>query len=73
MDLTDLERIALAGLSAREREILDQYVAPWRQDHQTVLRSIEDRLALPAGALGTTHAITDNQVVALEAADAQTR
>ena len=72
MELTDLERIALAGLLAREREILDRYVLPWRADRTTLVSAVEARLGLPPGAIGTTHALADDRVLRQEPADAET-
>lgn len=47
--LTDTERIALMGIQDRQRQIQIEQAA--------VVRAIEERLRLPAGAIGTTHQI----------------
>lgn len=48
-ELTDIERIALTGVQDRQRQI--------QVDQLALLRAVEERLRLPAGAIGTTHQI----------------
>ena len=57
MDVTALERIALMGLQARDREIFTQYVQPLQSDIAQVFRAIEERLGLPSESIGTTHQV----------------
>lgn len=47
--LTDIERIALIGIQDRQRQI--------QNDQLALLRAVEERLRLRAGAIGTTHQI----------------
>ena len=52
--LTDNERVAILGMQARDRELVRtqaELYGGWRHD----LSAVEQRLGLPAGALGTTH------------------
>lgn len=57
IQLDNMDRILLAGISAREREMFQQFISPWQNDYNTVLRDIENRHNLPAGAIGTTHVL----------------
>ena len=56
MELTELERMALAGLQARDREVAAAADALQRE-YRRFLALVEERLGLPAGAVGTTHAL----------------
>lgn len=47
--LAPIERLALLGLTARERDLA--------ADYATFRQTVEARLTLPAGAIGTTHGI----------------
>ena len=49
IDLTDIERLALQGIQARQQQV--------QFDQLLLLRAIERRLQLSAGAIGTTHQI----------------
>ncbi len=57
MQLTDTERMLLAGFSAREREIQTSLLEPLQRDYESFGRMIEERLGLEQGALGTTHRV----------------
>lgn len=61
--LVDFDRILLAGIQAREREIVSQVIAPWQEDYQRVLRDIEQRHSLPEGAIGTTHQLDPERLI----------
>lgn len=56
-ELTDIERIALLGVQARQQQLQIEQTA--------VLRAIEARLRLAPGTIGTTHQI-DGQTWRLE-------
>lgn len=57
MALTRIEKIAMQGIQAREREIQQTVLKPFQEDFQEVLRTISERLGLAPGAFGTTHAL----------------
>ena len=62
--LTDIERIALQGIQARQQQV--------QFDQLALLRAVEERLRLSAGAIGTTHQIDAStwRVSAVRADDA---
>lgn len=62
IELSDLDRILLVGIHAREREILQQFIMPWQEDYQKVLRDIEQRHSLPVGAIGTMYRLDQEQM-----------
>lgn len=68
IELSDLDRILLTGIHAREREILHQFILPWQDDYQKVLRDIEQRHSLSVGAIGTTHRL-DQEKMSIMLAD----
>lgn len=53
--LTPMERSAIAGLQAREREVQREILEPLQKDSREVCGEIEARLGLSDGAIGTTH------------------
>ena len=55
--LNRIEQIALYGLMARKREALGPILA----DEHSLVQEIELRLQLPAGAIGTTHRMLDDE------------
>jgi hypothetical protein len=62
------EQLMLSGIVARDEKI-QELVKPLREDYEKVMRRIEERLGLKAGALaqGGTHMIIDNFVRELPA------
>ena len=71
MVLTELERLAILGTQAREREVAragEEVRADWR----AALGAIEGRLGLSAGALGPTHDVRADTWAVAERADAAT-
>lgn len=57
MHLTGMERMALRGLMVRDQAIAQQHIAPLQADFAAWRAEIEQRLGLPAGAIGTTHGV----------------
>lgn len=55
--LTEDERMILLGLHARDRETMREYVLPLQADFARFKKTVEERVGIPAGALGTTHEI----------------
>lgn len=55
--LTDIERVLILGVQARERELAREQVVV-QEDWARVRAAIEERLKLPAGAIGTTHGVS---------------
>lgn len=68
MDLLPLERIALSGMAARDREITERVIRPLEEDFSVLARAIETRLGLSCGAIGSTHYI-DEQTFTVVAGD----
>jgi hypothetical protein len=64
MPLSKTEQIMFKGIQAREREAERNVLAPLREDLQEVLQMITERLGIPSGSIGTTHALDiENWVV----------
>lgn len=57
MEISRLESMAFEALILREQEIKRQYLDPLQLDLQYLYTSIEERLSLTNGAIGTTHVI----------------
>lgn len=55
MELTSLEKIALQGLVARERDIQEKLLTPLQRDFQEVIKGIESRLGIVVGEIGTKY------------------
>lgn len=53
--LSEMERLIVTGLMAREREIQREYLTPYQQDFAFFLRSVEERMGLEREAIGKTH------------------
>jgi len=53
MELTNIERMALVGILARQQQAL----APLQEELNTLVRAVEERLELPQGSLGKTHTV----------------
>ncbi len=64
MNLTDDEAEALDALAALEQLLHAVHVQPISQRIAAAVRRIETRLGLAAGAIGSTHVVTDGRVVA---------
>jgi hypothetical protein len=65
--LQELEVLLIQGMQAREREIMRLYFEPFQTDFQKVIRSIESRMNLPAGAIGTTHVLELDKLIVMPA------
>lgn len=62
MQLNSLERIALSGLMARQREAERQM----QDDYEALAREVEKRLKLRKGAVGSTHALDASSLSVVE-------
>jgi hypothetical protein len=64
--LNEIESLLVEGMQARNREIMRLYLEPFQADFQKVCRSIEGRIGLPVGSIGTTHVLDlENKIIML--------
>jgi hypothetical protein len=53
--LNKIEKLAVQGILARDKEITERYVQPLRQDMQELFGEITARVGLEPDAIGKTH------------------
>ena len=72
LTLNTVEQIALKGLSLRQQELqaaqtrFQQAMTEFTNDMQSVFSSIENRVGLEKGAIGTTHRVEENIIKPLK-------